>query len=41
MNANGKLTYQTTQSNVQLNVQANTSLNQIMVTNVKKNVHKI
>ena len=41
MNANGKLTYQTTQSNAQLNVQANTSLNQIMVTNVKKNVHKI
>ena len=41
MNANGKLTYQTTQFNAQLNVQANTSLNQIMVTNVKKNVHKI
>ena len=40
MNANGKLTYQTTQSNVQLNVQANTSLNHLQVTNVKKNVQK-
>ena len=40
MNANGKLTYQTTQSNVQLNVQANTSSNHLQVTNVKKNVQK-